>query len=56
MSLYAHQFETLTRKKYGDEDIKDTKMLMKKFLATVHDCMAEFINAKRKKKMRWNSR
>ncbi|XP_068229112.1 uncharacterized protein, partial [Palaemon carinicauda] len=53
ISMYVCRLETLARKKYGDEGINENKELMKKFLATVPENVAEFINLKRKEKMRW---
>src|SRR5678816_2104303 len=51
---YAHRLETLARVKFGDEGINENKMLMKKFLETIPPPVAEFINARRKEKMRWS--
>ncbi|RXG71119.1 hypothetical protein Avbf_04773 [Armadillidium vulgare] len=53
LDLYAHRLETLARKKFGDEDVNENKLLMKKFLETIPTSVAEFINARRKEKMRW---
>ncbi|XP_068221841.1 uncharacterized protein [Palaemon carinicauda] len=53
ISMYVCRLETLARKKYGDEGINENKELMRKFLATVPENVCEFINLKRKEKMRW---
>ncbi|XP_068226751.1 uncharacterized protein [Palaemon carinicauda] len=53
ISMYVCRLETLARKKYGDEGINENKELMKKFLGTVPESVCEFINLKRKEKMRW---
>ncbi|XP_068235757.1 scaffold attachment factor B1-like [Palaemon carinicauda] len=47
------RLETLARKKYGDGGINENKELMKKFLATLPEIVAEFIHLKRTEKMRW---
>ncbi|XP_068243830.1 uncharacterized protein [Palaemon carinicauda] len=52
-SMYVCRLETLARKKYGDEGINENKELMRKFLATVPENVCEFINLKRREKMRW---
>ncbi|XP_068220171.1 uncharacterized protein [Palaemon carinicauda] len=53
ISMYVCRLETLARKKYGNEGINENKELMRKFLATVPENVCEFINLKRKEKMRW---
>ncbi|XP_068227404.1 uncharacterized protein, partial [Palaemon carinicauda] len=53
ISMYVCRLETLARKKYGDEGINENKELMRKFLATVPENVCEFINLKRKEKIRW---
>ena len=40
-------------KKFGDDGISENKELMKKFLETVLPSVAEYMNARRKEKMRW---
>src|SRR5678815_2944257 len=53
LDMYAHRLETLARMKFGNEDVSDNKRLLKKFLETIPSAVAEFINARRKEKMRW---
>ncbi|XP_068238631.1 uncharacterized protein, partial [Palaemon carinicauda] len=53
ISMYVCRLETLARKKYGDESINENKELMRKFLATIPENVSEFIDLKRKEKMRW---
>lgn len=53
VELYVHRLETLARRKFGDEGINECKELMKKFLATAPDEVVEYINVRRKEKMRW---
>lgn len=53
IDMYAHRLETLARKKFGDEGINENKELMRKFLETVPTSLSEFINTRRKEKMRW---
>ncbi|XP_068227433.1 uncharacterized protein [Palaemon carinicauda] len=53
ISMYVCRLETLARKKYGDEGINENKELMKNFLATVLENVAEFNHLKWKEKMRW---
>ena len=55
VDMYAHRLETLARKKFGNEGINENKELMKKFIDTIPRYIAEFINLKRKEKMRWTS-
>jgi cellular nucleic acid-binding protein len=53
LDMYAQRLETLARKKFGDEGINENKSLMTKFLETIPTAVAEFINARRKEKMKW---
>ena len=39
----------------GDEGINENKELMKRFIHTIPRYIAEFINLKKKEKMRWTS-
>ncbi|XP_064107967.1 uncharacterized protein LOC135216523 [Macrobrachium nipponense] len=47
------RLEALARKKFWDEGINECKELVRKLLATVPESVYEFINLKRKEKMRW---
>ena len=54
IDMYAHRLETLARKKFGDEDVDGNKRLLKKFLETVPPSVTEYVNLRRKEKMRWS--
>src|SRR5678815_2520318 len=53
IDMYAHRLETLARKKFGDDDVDGNKRLLKKFLDTVPTSVTEYVNLRRKEKMRW---
>src|SRR5678816_1141752 len=53
IDMYAHRLETLARKKFGDDDVDGDKRLLKKFLETIPTSVAEYVNLRRKEKMRW---
>lgn len=55
LDSYAHRLETLARKKYGNEGIDESKTLVRKFLDTVPEQVAEWFHLKRKEKMRLGS-
>lgn len=53
INLYAHRLETLAQVKFSDVEMNEFKELMKRFLATMLNSVAEHGNMKRKDKMRW---
>ena len=52
IEMYVHRLESLAQKKFGDDGISENKELMK-FLETVPPSVAEYVNERRKEKMRW---
>src|SRR5215469_16157509 len=53
---FAHRLETLARKKFGDHKINENKQLLRKFLDCIPTELQDYINGKRKEKLRWSHR
>lgn len=53
VNWYVHQLEKLGQVKFGNGGVNECKEWIKKFLATVPNNVAEYVNIRRKNKMSW---
>lgn len=52
LDTYAYRLETLARQKFGNDEIRESKALVRKFFETIPEQVAEFFHMKRKERVR----